>query len=98
MAVKINKPALNLRALLAKLVSLKPAPKYEMFWFSGDGVNKDFTLPAGWVPKQVYVTGALKRLGTGEDFTLKFDGFKYTVSMAVAPAAVDVGVYAELSQ
>ena len=98
MAVKISQSPMNLRALMAKVVSLKPAPSCETFWFSGDGSTTDFTLPAGWVPKQVHVSGGLQRPGSAEDYTVNNDGFKRTVSFAVAPGSVDVAIFAELSQ
>jgi hypothetical protein len=43
----------------------------------------------------VFVDGSLYRPGSGEDYTISYDGFIYTVVMAVAPASVDVGIIAE---
>ena len=51
----------------------------------------------GWKSKFVYVDGALKRPGTGDDYTISFDGFIYTLTFAVAPAAVDVGMISFLT-
>jgi len=95
MAVSISKPALNLREQLAKLAGFKPAPEQETFFYSGDSSKTDFPLPKGWKPVNVFVDGALYRPGSGEDYTISYDGFIYTVVMAVAPAAVDVGIIAE---
>ena len=64
----------------------------EAFWFSGTGAQTTFTLPRGWKHKFVYVDGVLRRAGTAEDYTASFDGFIYTITFAVAPATVDVGV------
>lgn len=95
MTVRINKPALNLREQLAKFAGLNPAPEQETFFYSGDSSNTDFALPQGWKPKNVFVDGALYRPGSGEDYEVSYDGFIYTVVMAVAPASVDVGIIAE---
>lgn len=95
MAVKISKPTVNLRAELARLAGFKPAPAQDTFWFSGDGTSVAFPLPNGWEPRHVYVDGLLYRPGVGEDYTVAFDGFIYTVELAVAPALVDVAVMSE---
>ena len=95
MTVSISKPALNLREQLAKLAGLNLAPKQETFFYSGDSSETDFPLPKGWKPVNVFVDGALYRPGSGEDYTISYDGFIYTVVMAVAPASVDVGIICE---
>ena len=95
MTVRIEKPAINLREKLAKLAGLNPTPERETFWFSGDSSQTDFPLPIGWKPENVFVDGSLYRPGSGEDYTVGFDGFIYTVVMSVAPAAVDVAIIAE---
>lgn len=95
MTVSISKPALNLREQLAKLAGLSPAPKQETFFYSGDSSATDFPLPKGWKPVNVFVDGALFRPGSGEDYTISYDGFIYTVVMAVAPTSVDVGIICE---
>lgn len=94
MAVNVSKPAMNLREELAALRAQVRASAQEAFWFSGDGSETDFALPRGWKPKFVYVDGLLKRPGAAEDYQVQFDGFIYTVAMAVAPATVDVGIIA----
>jgi hypothetical protein len=45
----------------------------------------DFALPIGYSVKAVYSAGAIKREGSAKDYTVGFDGFKYTVTFAVAP-------------
>jgi len=95
MAVSITKPAQNLREELAALRAQIKVSEQEAFWFSGDGTKTDFALPRGWKPKFVYVDGGLYRPGSGEDYTISYDGFIHTVVMAVAPAAVDVGIISQ---
>jgi len=95
MTVRVSKPALNLREKLVELAGLSSAPKQETFFYSGDSSQTDFPLPRGWKPINVFVDGALYRPGTGEDYTVNFDGFIHTVIFAVAPAAVDVGIISE---
>ena len=95
MTVRAAKPALNLREQLAKISGLKLAARQETFFFAGDSTATAFPLPKGWKPKNVFVDGALYRPGTGEDYTVTFDGSIYTVSFAVAPTIVDVAIMAE---
>lgn len=93
MAVNISKPEQNLREELAALrAKVAAGVAQEAFWFSGDGATTTFALPRGWKPKFAYVDGALKRPGTGEDYTVSYDGFIYSLVFSVAPATVDVGV------
>lgn len=93
MTVYIEKEAQNLRAELAALrARIAMGVAQEAFWFSGTGAQTAFALPRGWKPTFVYVDGALRRPGTGEDYTVGFDGFIHSVNFAVAPAIVDVGV------
>ena len=95
MTVYIEKPAVNLREELASLRN-QGGYRQETFFYSGDSSTTDFPLPKGWKPVNVFVGGSLYRPGSGEDYTISFDGFIYTVVMAVAPAAVDVGIICEL--
>lgn len=95
MAVTITKPAVNLREELSALKAKVNLSAQELFWFDGDSSATDFALARGWKPKFVYVAGALFREGSSEDYEVLYDGFIYTVSFAVAPAAVDVGIIAE---
>lgn len=93
MAVNFTKPAVNLREELASLrARVNAGSPQEAFWFSGDSTETAFPLPNGWKPKFVYVDGALKRPGAGEDYTVSYDGFTYIVNFVVAPALVDVGI------
>ena len=94
MTVTATKPAINLRD---ELTSLRNPVRFEQqtFFYSGDSSTTDFPLPKGWRPANVFVDGALYRPGSSEDYTISFDGFVYTVVMAVAPASVDVGIICE---
>jgi hypothetical protein len=95
MTVSISKPAINLRKELNK-----GAAKYriETFAFTGDSSETTFALPNGWEPKFVYSDGARKREGSGNDYTVTFDGFIYSVVFAVAPAVVFVDIDCEVSE
>ncbi|MCA1775682.1 MAG: hypothetical protein LC676_08775 [Loktanella sp.] len=93
MTVNIEKPAQNLREELSMLrAKVASGVVQEAFWFSGTGAQITFALRRGWKPKFVYVDGALKRPGTGEDYTVSYDRFIYTIIFSVAPATVDLGV------
>lgn len=94
MTVLVSKPAVNLREELASLRN-QGGYQQEVFWFSGDSVTTTFEIQKGWRPKFIHVDGSLYREGVSEDYTISFDGFNYSVEMAVAPAVVDVGVIAE---
>lgn len=47
----------------------------------------DFTLPVGYVAKDVLSVGARKREGTTKDWVRLFDGFRETVRFAVSPGS-----------
>lgn len=93
-AAKITRPARNLLEELAALRAQVAQSAQEPFWFTGNGATTTFSIPPGWVPKFVHVDGALKREGSGEDYTVTYDGFTRSVVFAVAPGAVDVGIIA----
>ncbi len=95
MTVQISKPALNLRE---ELSSLKNQPRYvqEVFWFEGDSTETDFALEQGWKPKFVYDAGALQKEGSGDDYTVTYDGFIYTVVFGTAPTNLNaIGIICE---
>lgn len=87
MSANVNQSAYNLRALIARLLSIKPAPVYEDFHFDGDGSETTFELKAGWKPKWVFDGGAKMVDGAADDYTVGFDGFKYSVAFSTAPAS-----------
>lgn len=99
MAVKVTKPAVNLRSELpaAKAGGAVRATDQD-FWTQGDGTTTTFAVQKGWTPKRVFVGGAIMRPGTGNDYEVSFDGFTYSIVFAVAPAAVPICITAEVQQ
>ena len=92
MTISVTKKAINLREELA---DLRDQPRYyqHIFWFDADGVNPDFSLPAGWVPLYVFNAGALQKEGSGDEYEVTQAGLVYTVSFNTAPTnGNDVGV------
>lgn len=57
------------------------------FEFDAIAAQTAFVAPLGYSVKFVYAASALKRLGTGKDYTISNDGFRDTVNFAVAPGA-----------
>ena len=95
MSVTVTKPAINLREKLAELSASAKYSQYQ-FWFVGDGTETDFAMARGWKPLHVFNAGALQKEGTGDEYTVSYDGFIYTVSFNVAPTNLnDIGVIAE---
>tara|TARA_Y100000296_G_C5162568_1_gene252700 strand:+ start:1208 stop:1507 length:300 start_codon:yes stop_codon:yes gene_type:complete len=95
MTVYIEKPAVNLREELASLRN-QGGYHQEVFWFTGDASETDFALERGWKPKFVHDAGALQKEGSGDDYTVSYDGFIYTVVFSTAPGnGNDVGIIAE---
>ena len=92
MTVYIEKPAVNLRSELA---DLRNQPRYvqQQFWFSGDGTETAFAMESGWKPLHVFDAGLLQKEGSGDEYTVVYDGFTYTVSFNTAPTnGNDIGV------
>lgn len=96
MTVYIEKPAQNLREELAALrAKVNTGLDQQQFWFTGDGAETDFAMPRGWKPLHVFNAGALQKEGSGDAYTVPYDGFIYTVSFAVAPANLNaIGIIA----
>lgn len=95
MTVQISQPAINLREKLSELAARPQYSQYQ-FWFVGDGTATDFAMARGWKPLHVFNAGALQKEGTGDEYTVSYDGFIYTVSFNVAPTNLnDIGVIAE---
>lgn len=91
MAIRIAKPAINLREQLTALrgdqgrgYRLLPQQR-----FTGNASTTAFSLPRGMAPYAVFNAGALSREGPSDDYTVSFDGFIYTVTFAVAPGSGD---------
>ena len=89
----LTKPALNLREFLARIVGLemRMPPRRASFEFDTelDGSNAILTLPAGWKPGAVYLTGSRQREGSANDYTAAFDGFLWSVTFTTTPASSD---------
>jgi len=96
MTANVYQPAINLRSELWR-GAFKPRSQ-EDFWVNGDGATTTFNLPSGWKPKRAFVGGALMRPGDGNDYTVTFDGFIYSVVFAVAPGSVPICITGELQQ
>ena len=95
MTVKISKPVINVREELADLRN-PPMYSQEIFWFTGDASETDFSLAKGWMPKFVYDGGSIQKEGSGDDYTVTYNGFVYTVEFDTAPASGnDVGIIAD---
>jgi hypothetical protein len=96
MTVTTTKDALDLREVAARVAGLDkrtndlPSGLFYQQNETGDTSTVAFAVPKGWKPLQVFEAGLLQREGSGEDYTMATDGFVWTVTFAVAPAAVDV--------
>ena len=89
MTSRVYQPAKKLRAVIAKVMAIKPAPKRHTFDFEFNGTETTKTLKAGWMPKAVYLSGSREREGAGNDYLLSFDGFLWTVTWSTAPTGTD---------
>lgn len=96
MTVYIEKPATNLREELAALrAKITTGLDQQQFWFTGDGAETAFAMARGWKPLHVFNAGALQKEGSGDDYSVSYDGFTYTVNFAVAPANLNaIGIIA----
>lgn len=92
MAIQVNQPAMALRAIIARLAGIQPAPRTLTKPFEGDGVTTSFEVPEGFKPTGIYVDGLRKSEGPLDDYTLDYDGFVWAVVFAVAPGAVKIVV------
>jgi hypothetical protein len=90
MAIQVSQPAASLRATIARLAGIKPAPRALTATFEGDGVTASFEVPEGFKPTGVYVDGLRKSKGPLDDYTVDYDGFATAVVFAVAPGAVKI--------
>lgn len=83
--VDVSIPAVSIRERLAQALP-QPIGHSEDFYFTGDAVKSDFPLPRGWKPKRVWIDDGKVRKGSAEDYTIKSDGFVYSISFNTAPA------------
>lgn len=90
MTVRIAKPALNLRDLLARIAGLEQrigATQPAALAYVGDGTNKTFACRAGHQPGVVWKDGVMQRQGPGDAYVVSVEGVTHKVVFAVAPAA-----------
>lgn len=95
MTVTVSNPAMNLREQLAQAKARVGYAQTQQ-WFTGDGSTTSFTLDKGWSPMHVFVAGSLNKEGSGDNYTVSFNGFAYSVVFNSAPAsAAKIGVIRE---
>tara|TARA_R110000851_G_C12922822_1_gene550493 strand:- start:224 stop:517 length:294 start_codon:yes stop_codon:yes gene_type:complete len=97
MTVLITQPAKDLREELSK--GHTPASDgWDIQKFTGDSSEVRFAIRAGWEPFSVHVDGLMVREGTGDAYTVPFDGFIYPVVFDTAPGAVNIDVVIRKTQ
>ncbi|SEJ46790.1 hypothetical protein SAMN05216201_10991 [Pseudomonas linyingensis] len=86
-AVDIYVPAYSLREEVERLDDAARALGSRPVFHEFDAITGQtaFILPIGVRVVGVYSAGVLKRNGSTKDYTLAFDGFRWTVNFAVAP-------------
>ena len=87
--VDVTVPAYGLREELVRRAeaAAKLAKLPEPHNFDAIAAQTDFPLPAGWTAIEVLSAGNSQREGATKAWVRKFDGFRETVSFAVAPGA-----------
>jgi len=93
--VLLKSPSKHIRTAFLEGGMGKDTKRRTTFWYDGDSVNPQFTVPAGWKPLTVFVDGAQKRPGSLKDYTVEHDGFQWVIQFAAAPGAVDIAINAE---
>jgi len=83
--ITLKKDEINLREEIANQRAYKYAEMPVSTWFIGDGVTTDFELNEDLEPFQVFDAGSLVKEGSGDEYTVIDNGFKKTISFAVAP-------------
>jgi len=87
----VDKKAINLRSELGKIPTGKPTAPWQQFNLgTGDAVLTSFAMPKGWKPLSVHKAGLTQTEGSGNDYTVTFDGFVYSILFSVAPASGNV--------
>ena len=84
---KYSQPALIFRDELRRKDEAAKALNKAVVSFDYDAVTSQvaFPLPRGYTTKAVFSAGVPKRLGSGKDYTVTFDGFIETVVFNTAP-------------
>jgi hypothetical protein len=60
------------------------ARQQQPIWYTGDGTTTAFTMPLGTQPQVVYRQGLIMR-DQGNDYSLTYDGYRWTVTFVTAP-------------
>lgn len=84
--IKITKPAINLREVLSRVMSMTPRVERRAFQMGFDGAQTRQYLPYGWKPVAAYLDGIRQFVGNGEQVVFGNDGFAYWVEWDVAPS------------
>jgi len=85
MSISVTQTAINLREQVTQIKAQKDTSLVD-FWFLGNATLTSFSLPLGFKPYAVYNAGLRVKEGTGDEYTVSYNGSIYTVVFAVAPA------------
>lgn len=83
---RVSQSAIQVRSELSKARGPGRSDERHPFVFEFDGSETTKELPLGWKPYAVYLDGSRQFEGSSDDYTVTFDGFKYSVVWAVAPS------------
>lgn len=91
LAQNIRALSAKISGLLARVSALKLPPPVR---FTGDASEKEFTLPQGKTPWQVFLESDYQIEGSQDDYTVENDGFRKTIKFVIAPGnGVIVNIY-----
>lgn len=90
MVVTTTKPVLSIREELKRNQNPPAGPPFQTFEAVGDASTTTFTIVDGWKPLAVYDAGSRQTEGSGDDYTVTFDGFVYSVVFATAPTNLHI--------
>lgn len=91
MTITIDKPAEK----LSDSYPSKGVTDIEFFKLVANGADTTFLMTKGWRPFTVHAGDALMYEGSGDDYTLEYDGFVLSIVFAVAPPAGNLGILAK---
>jgi hypothetical protein len=88
-AARYVQPAMQLRDELRRRDELRWARTKEIITVDLDFTpgQISYTLPYGFTATNLWAVGAPKREGSTKDYTRSFDGYRETITFAVAPLA-----------
>ena len=86
---RVSTPALGFREQLARRAEAAAAQSktLQVFDFDAIAAQTAFPLPIGWTATEVLSAGASRREGATKDWVRSNDGYRETVTFAVAPGA-----------